>query len=479
MGVTAWNEWRARNPDVRPDLSEIDLTDASIWTETELWKSPSWPLDWGAGVNLDGINFSRTDLRRAELSGVHMTHADLSEARLDDATLRKAMLRESNAAKASFRGAVLRGANLERVDLTEADFFIADLCNAYMRWATLREANLFAAKLDHSMLMQADLSEANLANASAQSVDFTDCILKHANVAFISYRRADLQGNCYGVGGASEMYGDALFRRDIMDQDFLDTLAFRLGSSFPFPSVNNGSRMLRWVWNRIPQSALVQSYVRHTFRKPLAIQWKRLRERSRSFRASPHASLPILGATLVGLVLAVVGGATLSRLLFGAAIAFLLLYIVDPIGACGVRTNDCVLYSPISYYYWMTVGALVVGLGSGWLGRLLFYFAWFMFDFGRSWTRILLFAFVTIGLFGLAYHWCNGTHIILTNGSTPQHPFYPWFVAALGFATLGISDIARPLDGIGMLIMIGNVLAGFVTLGLLLSVLGNSFARRA
>ena len=56
---------------------------------------------------------------------------------------------------------------------------------------------------------------------------------------------------------------------------------------------------------------------------------------------------------------------------------------------------------------------------------------------------------------------------------------YPWFVASMGFATLGISDLVEPRNMFGQILMIGNVLAGFVTLGLLLSVLGNSFARRS
>ena len=49
----------------------------------------------------------------------------------------------------------------------------------------------------------------------------------------------------------------------------------------------------------------------------------------------------------------------------------------------------------------------------------------------------------------------------------------------MGFATLGVSDLAEPVTGAGALVMMLNVLSGFLTLGLLLSVLGDKFARRA
>jgi len=58
-------------------------------------------------------------------------------------------------------------------------------------------------------------------------------------------------------------------------------------------------------------------------------------------------------------------------------------------------------------------------------------------------------------------------------------PYYPFFIALMGFATLGVSDLAEPLTPWGAFLMMGNVLAGFLTLGLLLSVLADKFARRA
>ena len=112
--------------------------------------------------------------------------------------------------------------------------------------------------------------------------------------------------------------------------------------------------------------------------------------------------------------------------------------------------------------------------------RFLMLWPWSFFDYGRGWHRVAIFAVFLIALFGYGYQLSVGVHIDFTHsGATVHDAFYPWFVASMGFATLGISDLVEPKDIWGQALMIGNVTAGFVTLGLLLSVLGNSFGRRA
>jgi len=48
--VNAWNEWRKKNPEIRPDLSGVDLS----------------------GANLFRANLSEADLHKANLSGLDM-----------------------------------------------------------------------------------------------------------------------------------------------------------------------------------------------------------------------------------------------------------------------------------------------------------------------------------------------------------------------------------------------------------------------
>jgi hypothetical protein len=93
-GVTAWNRWREEQP-VRPDLS-LAMLNSSRWTS---WRNAFSPLA--------GINFSDTDLSRANLIGANLVGANLRNANLTCAHL---------------RGADLTGADLSGATLHDATF---------------------------------------------------------------------------------------------------------------------------------------------------------------------------------------------------------------------------------------------------------------------------------------------------------------------------------------------------------------------
>jgi uncharacterized protein YjbI with pentapeptide repeats len=116
-GVAAWNVWRAKHPDVMPDLSEADLSKA----------------------DLVGAVLSWTNLSRADLSGANLIEADL------------------------------RGAALHSADLSRADLGNADLRGASLLWADLGGADLGGADLGGASLLKANLtnSKAGLTNLSA------------------------------------------------------------------------------------------------------------------------------------------------------------------------------------------------------------------------------------------------------------------------------------------------------------------------
>ena len=81
-GVAAWNAWCKENRDIRPDLSEANLT----------------------GVDLSGANLSNADLNAAFLSG-----ANLSGANLNNVDLRAAALLETNLTGADLTGCRIYG----------------------------------------------------------------------------------------------------------------------------------------------------------------------------------------------------------------------------------------------------------------------------------------------------------------------------------------------------------------------------------
>jgi uncharacterized protein YjbI with pentapeptide repeats len=95
-GIREWNEWRAENRVIAPDLRYVALTD------------------------LSGADFIDADLVGAKLS-----HSNLSDANLSGADLRG-----SNLSRTWLRGASLCGANLTWADFTEAHMEGTDVSEA-------------------------------------------------------------------------------------------------------------------------------------------------------------------------------------------------------------------------------------------------------------------------------------------------------------------------------------------------------------
>jgi hypothetical protein len=127
-GVDVWNEWRVKEPAIRPNLRE---------------------------ANLNGVNLRRANLREADLVRARLDGADLTGANLPEANLRRAVL----------SGADLDGADLRRADLIRADLIKARLSGADLAGTNLREANLSGAELSGADLRGALLVHTNLHDA--------------------------------------------------------------------------------------------------------------------------------------------------------------------------------------------------------------------------------------------------------------------------------------------------------------------------
>jgi hypothetical protein len=109
-GPRPWNEWRAENPSIIPNLVGISLS---------IGDRQLGPINGGP------INLAYARLRHAFLRFATLTRANLEGADLADTDLRDARLEGANLA-----GADLSDALLERVDLAGAIFAGANLCGA-------------------------------------------------------------------------------------------------------------------------------------------------------------------------------------------------------------------------------------------------------------------------------------------------------------------------------------------------------------
>lgn len=198
-GVEVWNEWREKNPSIEIDLTHADLSGANL-----------------TGANLADANLTGARFSDASLTGARFTRAILTGARFTRAILTRA---------------ILTGAGLDK----------AGLANADLRSADLSGANLSSADLSSANLSSADLSGANLARANLTGVYLVGANISETGVRNLQYDRSRMR-RCYaGLRGVATCYGDALFKRDAADQDYLDTLEDKW-------SGQHYLQLLFWLW---------------------------------------------------------------------------------------------------------------------------------------------------------------------------------------------------------------------------------------
>ena len=137
-GPRFWNEWRAENPSITPNLVGVTLS---------IGDRQMGPINGGP------IDLAYARLRHAFLRFATLTGANLQGADLADTDLREARLEGANLAGADLSGAVLTGADLADADLTSANLCGADLSD--VRNVTV--AQLHAAEGDKTTILPASV----------------------------------------------------------------------------------------------------------------------------------------------------------------------------------------------------------------------------------------------------------------------------------------------------------------------------------
>jgi uncharacterized protein YjbI with pentapeptide repeats len=148
--VEAWNAWRAKNPDIRPDLSDANLQGMDLRSNANLSNACLIDTDL-SGAFLSHANFIGAECSsETDFSGARLVYADFSGLNLNGVR---------------FIEANLNGANLSGTHLIEANFYAADLLRADLTAADLTGASLLAARL-----MNTDLTGANLTSCRVYGV---------------------------------------------------------------------------------------------------------------------------------------------------------------------------------------------------------------------------------------------------------------------------------------------------------------------
>ena len=329
------------------------------------------------------------------------------------------------------------------------------------------------ARLEGAMFQEAEFGEtlqftsADLSHAHFQIIDLRKTTVHWSGASLVdcefkevTYERDLLEDKCRGLKGVASIWGDALLRRDLADQDYIDTLNARQVETRP-------------DWKEKPSA---EEELSDRARR-LAGNFTRL--------LNPNVSrsdwiIMAIGAVSAGLLLTFVVNPDFFE------------WAAERAAGQQTATLDRALALLVPTFGFSLLSACLIVLAKSWAGQRLNFHIWKMLGFGRDWDRVALLALCLIALFGVFYNILAETHITFACESWDavtrvctepapgsDHWFMPWFVAAMGFTTLGIADVAQPITGLGQLVMIINVLAGFTIFGLLLAVLGNRFARRS
>jgi len=104
---------------------------------------------------------------------------------------------------------------------------------------------------------------------------------------------------------------------------------------------------------------------------------------------------------------------------------------------------------------------------------------WALIDHGRSLAKVGFYAMIISTLYGLIYTFDIALKWEMMDYSNSAHTWFtPFYYSLVTYTTLGFGDVtANSL--IGEMLVISEVIAGYFTLGLLLSILANTVARRS
>ncbi len=243
QGVEVWNEWREEHPEIKVDLSELDLRNCDLhkinlknanlyrtnFENAQLFDANlTDAILWNANMsrsNLIGAKLCRADLRHGIFEKAILFKADCEGAYFNEANFEGASIHEANFARSVFYNASLRkiflsdaqlkGAIFQRTNLSEAvlegadlsymDFSYSQLQNSLVSKANLTGARLYNAHLDWAdfsgtNLTKADLRGASLFNTNLTYSDMTEATLSRASLIETNLEQSTLS-NCkiYGI----------------------------------------------------------------------------------------------------------------------------------------------------------------------------------------------------------------------------------------------------------------------------------------
>ncbi|UWQ91287.1 pentapeptide repeat-containing protein [Rhodobacteraceae bacterium M382] len=301
-------------------------------------------------------------------------------------------------------------------DLSEADLSERNLSGLDLTGTDLFEARLSSANLKHAKMDHAELSGADLSHAGLYKARLTDATLTAANLQNADLTEADLSGA--DLRGANFVGAD-LTGADLRDANLTD-------ADLRNTCLKNAN---------ISRASLCTARVEGA--KVTGIVYGNLKEMSGRY-------LGIRGIDSV----------------YGNA-----LFVRD------ARDQD----------YIDTLEASISNMPAGFAKSVeqTLFKAWGLFDHGRSLLKVGAYALFLATLYGIIYSfdmWLGWGMMDYSNSA--QSWFTPFYVSLVTYTTLGYGDVTAE-NVYGEILVISEVVLGYFTLGLLLSIIANTIARRS
>ena len=345
---------------------------------------------------------------------------DLREANLNGANLSGAFLRGAFLTTANLNRANLSGAILGDCDLSGADVSGANLTPANLAKAILTGANLSRANFSEANLSGADISEANLSLANFTGATLSGANLSRASLSGALMRGANLGGailSGVNLSGAN-LSGAYLSGRPNLNRanlSLVDLTGANLSSANMTDADLSGANL---TGANLSLSNLSDTEL-------TGVRWQ--------LHAMRGCYLGVRGLD-----------SCFGNALFKRAAA----------------DQDF-------------LDTLEAHLGGS--RRMVLFRAWGLIDYGRSMLRVATMSFGLAAAYGVIYRIFPD---ILDYKDSANSWFTPFYFSIVTYTTLGFGDV-RPATLVGEIVVSSEVILGYTTLGLLLSVLAQSIARRS
>lgn len=153
-GISNWNEWRIKNPDIRPDLSGLSFYDI-FDKSNDIYYIPS----------LDNANFDRCNLRNAQM----------------------------------------RDCEFINCTFIDAELHMSDCCYAYFYECKFINTRMRLSRIGSTTYNNCILNNCDLSYSSAEETEFDECIIEGTKFQNVSFVKTHFSGsriarcNVYGI----------------------------------------------------------------------------------------------------------------------------------------------------------------------------------------------------------------------------------------------------------------------------------------